>query len=441
MASASAPDFVRSFRDAAPYLHAFRGRTFVVVFGGEMLGDDQFTALAHDLALLNSLGVRLVLVHGARPQIEQRLVAHGGAPHYEQGWRVTDAAALGAVKEAVGRLRLEIEAALSMGLAHTPMAGAALRVASGNFLRARPVGVRDGVDFQYTGEVRSVDAEGIRRGLDAGEVVLLSPVGYSPTGELFNLRAEEVAAEAAASLHADKLLFLVDAPGLEDIHGQLQRHLGTDEVRQVLAARGDLPEEIALHLRTGLTACEAGVRRVHLVSRHTDGAILQELFTRDGVGTLIAGDRYEETRTAGVDDIGGILELIEPLEREGVLVRRGRERLEAEIQRFLVMERDGAVLATAAYYPFPDTGAAELACLAVHPDYRGQGRGEALEAEVAARARAEGLGALFILTTRAEHWFRERGYREVGLDALPVERRALYNLDRRSKVFWKDLGE
>jgi amino-acid N-acetyltransferase len=433
------PDFVRSFRAAAPYVHAFRGRTFVVVFGGEMVSDGQFTALAHDLALLNSLGVRLVLVHGARPQIESRLATHDLRPRYEQGWRVTDAAALGAVKEAVGRLRLDIEAGLSMGLANTPMAGAGLVVGSGNFLRARPLGVRGGVDYEYTGEVRSVDADGIRGRLDAGEVVLLSPTGYSPTGELFNLRAEEVAAAAAGALRADKLLFLVDNQGLTDIHGQLQQQVGLDEVRQALELRQDLPGEIALHLRTALSASEAGVPRVHLISRHRDGAILQELFTRDGVGTLIAADRYEETRPATADDIGGILELIGPLEADGTLVRRGRERLEAEVDRFLVMERDRTVVATAALYPFPEAAVAELACLAVHGDYRGQGRGDALLAEAEARARDWGLSALFVLTTRAEHWFRERGFIEAGLDALPVDRQGLYNLDRNSKVFWKDL--
>jgi len=440
MADSSTPLFVRSFRDAAPYVHAFRGRTFVVVFGGEMLAEGQFTALAHDLALLNSLGVRLVLVHGARPQIEERIAARGGTARYEQGWRVTDVAALGAVKEGVGRLRLEIEAALSMGLAHTPMAGAALRVVSGNFLRARPLGVRGGVDFEHTGEVRSVDVEGIRRCLDADEMVLLSPVGASPTGELFNLRAEGVASAAAAALRADKLLFLVDASGLEDIDGRLQGHLTPEEVREVLEARKDLPPEIALHLDTALHACAEGVRRVHLVSPHHDGAVLQELFTRDGVGTMVTAERYEDTREAAEDDIGGILDLIEPLEAEGVLVRRGRERLETEIANFLVMERDGAVVATAALHPFPDQGVAELACLAVHPDYRRGGRGEALLEQAEARCRERGLNGLFVLTTRAAHWFLERGFREVGLDALPVERRGLYNLDRRSKVFWKDLA-
>lgn len=442
--SESAPDpgsaFVRSFRAAAPYVHAFRGRTLVVVFGGEVLAEGQFEALAQDLALLNSLGVRLVLVHGARPQIESRIAARDLEPRFYQGWRVTDAAALGAVKEGVGRLRLEIEAALSVGLANPPLGGSALRMGTGNFLRARPVGVRDGVDLQYTGEVRSVDGAGIRNRLEAGEVVLLSPVGYSPTGELFNLEAEDVAAKVAGELRADKLVFLVSGPGLEDIHGHLQRHLGLGEARQMLDGRGDLPEEVERHLRTAVEACQAGVRRAHLVSRHQPGAILQELFTRDGVGTLLAADRYEDMRPATPEDLGGILELIRPLEEEGLLVRRERGRLEAEVDSYLVMERDGAVVATAALHPLGDQPVAELACLAVHPDYRGQGRGDALLREAEARARDWGMGSLVVLTTRAEHWFRERGFRAVGLEALPVDRRSLYNLDRRSKVFWKELG-
>ncbi len=434
------PDFVRWFRGAAPYVHAFRGSTFVVVFGGEVLAEGQFMHLASDLALLNSLGVRLVLVHGARPQIESRLKACAVRPVYRYGMRVTDTVALRLVKEAVGQLRLEIEAALSMGLANTPMAGSAIRVVSGNFVIARPIGVRFGVDYEYTGEVRSLDSDGIQQSLDRGEMVLLPPIGYSLTGELFNLGAEELAGTAATKLRADKLLFLVDRPGLEDRQGELQRQITPAEARMTLERRTDLPEEIVQHLRTAVSACESGVRRIHLIDRHYNGAILQELFTREGVGTLITSDPYEGTRTAGIDDIGGILELIEPLEKTGVLVRRGREHLETEIDHFLVMERDGMILATAALYPATDRVVGELGCLAVRPEYRERGYGGALLQAVEARCRKMGLSGLFVLTTQTAHWFQERGFIEVGLDALPVERQALYNLERGSKVFWKELA-
>ena len=434
----SGSDFVASLRGAAPYLHAFRGRTFVVVFPGEGVADGSFASLAHDIAFLSGLGVRLVLVHGARPQIAEQMQRRGVAPRFAGDWRITDAAALEAVKEAAGRMRLEIEAGLASGLARSPQIGGGLRVVGGDFVRARPVGVREGVDFQYTGEVRSVAGGRIRRCLDAGEMVLLSPLGYSATGELFNVAAEEVAAGVAAALPADKLLFLMEGADPKTGAAGLPGQLTLAQARSA-ADEGTQSPEVDRHLRTAVAACDAGVPRVHLVGREREGALLQELFTRDGVGTLVAADRYEDTRTATPDDIPGILALIAPLEEEGVLVRRGRERLESEVDRFWVMERDGAVIATAALYPFPDDGLGELACVAVHADYRGQGRGDALLREAEERARAQGLTRLLVLTTRAEHWFRERGFEEVGREALPAERQALYNLARQSKVLIKEL--
>lgn len=429
---------VRWLRDAAPYINAFRGRVFVVALGGEVVADAQFPALVHDLALLHSLGVRLVLVHGARPQVEARLAARGGRLRYVNGLRVTDALALECVKEAAGSLRVEIEALLSMGLANSPMAGARIRVTSGNFVTARPLGVRDGVDYQHTGEVRRVDGPALRAALDEGAIVVLSPLGYSPTGEVFNLSAEDVATAAAVALGADKLICLVDRPGIPDPDGGIARELTLDET-QALLAGGALPEDVAHTVEACLTACRRGVRRAHLVDRHLDGGLLLELFTRDGVGSLISADAFEGTRPATLEDIGGILELVEPLEAQGILVRRSRERLETEIDHFVVIERDGAVIACAALYPDPATSYAELACLAVHPDYRNRGKGEWLLDYVARRARKQGISRLFVLTTRAEHWFRQRGFEPAGLEDLPVERRALYNYQRRAKVFIKAL--
>ena len=212
---ASAPQnpeaFVRWFRQVAPYVHAFRGRIFVVGFGGEMFAErSRFTSFVHDINLLAALGIRLVLVHGARPQIEAELKARGVRSRYSQGLRITDEAALVAVKEAAGVLRFELEALLSQGLPNSPMAGARIRVSSGNFLTARPIGVRKGVDFLFTGAVRKVDAAGMLRELDAGEVVIVPHLGYSPTGEVFNVAWEDVAESVAVALHADKLLMYTD---------------------------------------------------------------------------------------------------------------------------------------------------------------------------------------------------------------------------------------
>ncbi|MBK1672664.1 amino-acid N-acetyltransferase [Ectothiorhodospira shaposhnikovii] len=427
------------FRDAAPYINAHRDRTFVIAFGGEAALQPGFAALLHDIAILQTLGVRLVLVHGARPQIEERLRARGAEIRYVNGLRITDEQALRAVKDAAGSLRVEIEALLSMGLANTPMSGVRVRVSSGNFVTARPLGVRDGVDYQHTGEVRRVDTEGLRRHLQCGEMVLLPPMGYSPTGEIFNLSAEDVAIAAAIALKADKLIFFSDTQELRDEDQTPITHLTADQAETLLQGPRTIPDELAAHLRSAITACRQAVERVHIVDRRQDGALLMELYTREGAGTLVTGERYERLRPARIEDVGGILELIQPLEAEGILVRRSREQLELEIERFAVIEQDGMILACAALYPFPEEQVGELACVAVHANYRGGGRAEMLAEYLETRARAMGITRLFVLTTRTAHWFRERGFEPGELKALPISRQQMYNYQRNSKIFIKPL--
>jgi len=432
--------FVDWVRQATPYIHAHRGRTFVIAFGGEAIQDARFSDLVHDIALLHGLGVRLVLVHGARPQIESRLAERGIALRYVNGLRVTDATALACVKEAAGVARVEIEALLSMGLANSPMAGVRIPVASGNFVTAKPIGVLDGVDFQHTGVVRRVDRQALIQRLDAGAVALMPPIGYSPTGEVFNLSAADVARSASIALKADKLIFLIEEGGVTDEQGVLISNVLSGEVETLLAARPDLPEDLAQALRAAADACIQGVTRAHLIDRHRDGALLRELYTRDGSGTLITGQPYEGLRPARIEDVAGILELLRPLEERGVLVRRSRERLETEIDRFWLMERDGLVIGCAALYPYPADSMGELACVAVHPDYRNRGRGDKLLQHMEQIARARGLERLFVLTTQTSQWFQERGFSPVPRDALPMEKQALYNWRRNSLVFIKALA-
>mgnify|MGYP002630764140 CR=1 FL=1 len=429
--------FVGWFRHSSPYINAHRGRTFVIAFGGEAVADAKFAHFIHDVALLNALGVRVVLVHGARPQIETRLRERGIKMRYANGLRVTDIAALACVKEAAGSVRVEIEALLSMGLANSPMAGARIRVASGNFITARPLGVRDGVDHEHTGEVRRVDVQGIEQALADAAVVLISPIGYSPSGEVFNLSAEDVATSVAAELRADKLLHMVEGVGVLDAKKRLMRQLQPSEAQKMLAAKASPANDIKRLISGAVQACRQGVRRVHLISRHTDGALLLELFTRDGIGTLISGDVYEDTRPATIDDVGGILELISPLEEEGVLVRRSREWLETEIGYFTVMERDNAIIACAALYPYIKEGCGELACLVVHPDYQDTGRGEALLMHMEQSAKQQKIKRMLVLTTRTAHWFVEHGFKAADIKALPVARQQLYNYRRNSKVLVK----
>ena len=364
-------------------------------------------------------------------------------PRYAQGVRITDVATLEAAKEAIGAAHVELEALLSMGVANSPMAGAKVRVASGNFITARPIGIRDGVDYEHTGEVRRIDAEAIRQRLADGAIVLSSPLGYSPTGEVFSLQAEEVATAIATEMHAAKLVFLFDGPGVTDRRGTLVRELTLEAAKALavdLRRDGDGRDDaLGNRLRQSIHACRNGVNRVHVIDRRIDGALLLELFSRDGVGTMINADTYDSIRRATIDDIGGILELIRPLEESGALVRRSREKLETEIALFNVVERDGAVVACAAMYPYPEDRLAELACLAVDDAYRRGQYGERLLTLAEREARAAGAERLFVLTTRAAHWFRERGFAEADHSILPDERQALYNLQRRSRVLVRAL--
>jgi len=360
---------------------------------------------------------------------------------YVNGIRVTDEESLESVKEAAGAVRVEIEALLSMGLTNSPMEGAHIRVASGNVVTAKPIGVHEGVDFLHTGEVRRIDAEAIKHQLDQGAIVLLSPLGYSPSGEIFNLTAEDVATSAAIALKADKVLYLAEGPGLQDSRKRLTRELSVEEAQKILNSSRRLAKDMSDILQSAVNLCLNGIRRVHILNRKMDGALLQELFTRDGVGTLINADRYERTRQATSDDVAGIIQLIRPLEESDQLVRRSREHLEMEINHFVVMERDGMIVACAALYPFSKQHMAELACLAVHPDYRGEGRGEVLLNHMEKQAIKHGIQQLFALSTKTTHWFIERGFKKADIKSLPVTRKALYNYRRNSKVFVKNLGK
>ncbi len=444
-ASVRPEDFVAALRGAAPYLHAHHGSTFVVAFPGQTCASPQFAALLTDIALLSSLGVRLVLVHGARPQIDAQLELRGIEPRYHHDLRITDAATMVGVKAAVGALRLDIEAALAAALARAAIGGGQVPVTGGTWVTARPEGIRDGVDLALTGRVRRIDIDSIREAISEDRVVLLSPLGYSPTGEVFNLRTAEVAEAVAVGLKADKLIFVLGSdpqtwptvrPGGDGNHflvGDAERSLNRPELV------GQLPAEERGCVRSALRAARHGVARVHLVGAH-DGALLRELYTRDGGGLMFyAAEDYEALRAARAEDIPGILALLAPLEAEGILVPRSHEQLERDIDQFAVMVRDGLVIATHAVHDYPEEGLAELACVAVHPQYRGSQRAATLLIRAERQARRRGIDRLFVLTTQTPHWFLEHGFTQASVEDLPPARRETYNAARRSVVMMKSL--
>ncbi|MBI3716030.1 MAG: amino-acid N-acetyltransferase [Betaproteobacteria bacterium] len=433
--------FVKWFRSATPFIHEFGGRTIVIAFGGEVLTDGEFMQLAHDINVLVSLEIRVVLVHGTRPQVEDQLKQHGVTAPLHDGRRITDAAALKCVKEANGIVRVEIEATLSTELANSPMAGADIRVSSGNFITAKPLGVINGVDYMHTGEVRKVDVQGINRRLDDDEVVLISPIGFSPTGDIFNCTLEDVATSVAIALKAEKLIFLTETLGATDGKEKLLNELTAAQAQEALNSvryRGQT-EDIRLFLPCAIRAVREGVKRAHLISRHIDGALLMELFTHHGIGTMVMLEAPDQLRDAKVADVDGILAIIDPLAERGVLVARTRAEIEKDIEHYVVLEQDEEIIGCAALYLFQPEKACELACLAVNPFYRDGGRGERILNHAEKQAKDKGMKSLFVLSTQTTQWFVERGFTETDVSKLPEGRQANYNHERKSKVYTKAL--
>ncbi|MEQ8290459.1 MAG: amino-acid N-acetyltransferase [Gammaproteobacteria bacterium] len=434
-------DFVGWFRQAAPYIHAHRGRTFVVQVSGDVVAAENFAHLIHDLALLNSLAIKLVVVFGARPQIDQLLKDRNIVPEYSGSLRVTSESSMSSVKQAIGDIKIQIEALLSMGLPNSPMAESHINVASGNYVIGRPLGVMNGVDLQMTGRVRKVNREMITARLAAGDIVIIPPLGYSRTGEVFNLSSFEVAANVAMEINADKLIMVGNQAVVQDEQGNTIKQLTCDQAQAILEsdARSHVGENPATALAQGIVACESGVKRVHYIEQQVDGGLLMELFSRDGVGTLLSNLPFDSIHKASVSDIGGILELIQPLEEQGVLVKRSREKIEVEINDYIVLERDGTVIACAALHNYPDEKVVELACLAVLPAYQKQSMGDTLLQFAEKQARDKGAESLITLTTQTEHWFIEKGFKPVDLQKLPVSKQEMYNFQRNSKAFIKQL--
>src|SRR5262245_4701811 len=432
--------YARWFRDSTPYISAHRHKTFVVMVGGDAIVHDNITHIVHDLALLSVLGVRVVLVHGARPQIDAAIAAAGLEPKFHGHHRITDQATIEHVEAAVARIRVRIEVLFSMGLPNTPLHNTKVHVLSGNLVTARPFGIIDGVDHLFTGRVRTIHAERIHQMLNERCIVLLSPLGYSPSGEAFNLTSEELATDVAVALGADKLIAFDSASAVVDADGAPISDLAPSELDSMLDG-ATFDDITRLRLTELLRACRAGVPRTRLIGFRDDGALLQELYTAAGCGTQISEDGFQHIRRATAEDVAGIVELIRPLEKAGVLVRRPRDRLEREIDRFFVAELDGNIMGCCALYPFEETGAGELACLAIHPGYRLDtgAHGAALVRKIEAEARRLGLEQLFLLTTQTRDWFKEQGFNDVTVDDLPAPRKAMYNYQRNSAVMAKTL--
>ena len=405
---------------------------------GDCIDQPNFTNIISDLALLHSLGVRLVVVHGSRAQVETQLTNKGVTSEFHNGIRITPQEHMQEVLKAVGAAYFSLEASFSSGLPNSPMYGSKIRVRGGNFVTARPQGIIDGIDFQYTGKVRSIDAQGITNLLNSDAMALVSPLGYSLTGEVFNLSFADVAIHIAIAIGADKLIAYNDDGPICDKENNQYRELTLLKCEKFLVEQHQHNlSNTYFSLRACHRACDGGVARAHVISAAEDGALLRELYTRDGSGTMVYRDNYETIRRARIEDVVGILNLIDPLEQQGILVKRSRELLETEIDYFTVMEKDNLIIGCAALYPLDDGNAGELACVAIEQNYQKDGRAAKLLMHIERQAAKLKITKLYALTTQTSHWFIERGFTESAVSMLPVERQQLYNYQRASKVFVK----
>ena len=413
----------------------------MLMLPGDSIENQNFNNIVSDIALLQSLGIRLVVVHGARRQIEKQLSDAKLQTEIVNGWRITTREQLPHILSAIELTRLKLESAFSTGLPNSPLYGAKIRVRSGNFVTAMPIGVLDGVDYQLTGKVRSIDSEGVKQIIENGSIALVSPLGFSVSGEIFNVGFDDIAVETALAINADKLIVYNDDGPIYDDAGKIYREMTLLKCEKFLVKHPKKSSNNTyFSLKACRKACDGGVSRAHVISSNEDGALLKELFTRDGAGTMVYRDSYEAIRRARFEDVSGILNLLKPLEDEGILVRRSRELLEREIACFTVMEKDSVIIGCAALYPFSQANSGELACVAIHTDYRNGGRAKKLLTHLERQAQRLKMQHLFVLTTQAAHWFLEQGFIETVPSILPVERKALYNFQRKSKVFVKDLS-
>jgi len=432
--------FLKWFRHVSPYIHSHRGKTFVVMIPGDCFAQPNFSNIVSDITTLHSLGVHLIVVHGARLQIEQQLNEAAIKSRFHDGSRITERDHLAHILKAVGAARFQLEALFSSGLPDSPMSGAKVKIRSGNFITARPQGVIEGVDHQMTGKVRGVDTRAIVEIIEKGGLPLLSPLGYSITGEVFNLSFADVGVSVATAVKADKVLIFNDDGPITDKNNSSYRQLTLAECKDFLSEKQQhAPSSSYFSLHSCFAACRNGVPRAHIISSKEDGSLLRELFTRDGTGTMIYSDSYETIRPARLKDVVGILNLIAPLEEKGILVKRSRELLENEINCFTVMEKDNLIIGCAALYPIPDSATGELACVAVLKEYQRDGRARKLLSHIEKKGGEIGMKRIYALTTRTAHWFLEQGFTESTVEQMPPNRKAMYNYQRKSKIFIKTL--
>jgi amino-acid N-acetyltransferase len=435
--------FIENFRLSAKFINQFNNKTFVIAIGGEVIDDNQFKSIACDINLLHSMNINIILVHGIRPQIDNKLKGETKKTRLIRNIRVTKKEMLNDIVEVNGAIKTNIEATLSSGILDSPMLNSNIKVSSGNFITARPIGVIDGVDMELTGQIRKINTNAITNKLINREIVIISPLGYSPIGDIFNLSYEQTAAHVAQAIKAEKLIYYINANGILNIRGELIPELTISKAKHLIENIED-PENapfISYHafniLKSSLYAIKNNIEKVHLINRNIDGSVIEEIFTDKGSGTILTEYSLQNIRSATIKDINQIVNIIEPLEKEGILIGRINRNIDKDINLFYVIEHDHNIIGTVALYQYGEI--IEVACFAIHDNYQNLGYGKKLLKFCEQTALNKNIKSLFILTTQSEHWFIENNFSLTDRKFMPDERKKTYTAERNSKYFIKRL--
>tara|TARA_B100000795_G_scaffold264293_1_gene244615 strand:- start:528 stop:2066 length:1539 start_codon:yes stop_codon:yes gene_type:complete len=435
--------FIENFRLSAKFINQFHNKTFVIAIGGEVIKDNQLKSIACDINLLHSMSINIVLVHGIRPQIDNKLKEETKKTELVKNIRVTKKEMLNDIISVNGAIKTNIEAALSSGILDSPMLGSNIKVSSGNFITARPLGVIDGVDMELTGQIRKIDTSAITDKLHNKEIVIISPLGYSPIGDIFNLSYEQTAAHVAQAIKAEKLIYYINANGILNIRGELIPELTISKAKHLIESIEDPKNApfISYHdfniLKSSLYAIKNNIEKVHLINRNINGSVLEEIFTDKGSGTILTEYSLQNIRPAKTKDINQIINIIEPLEKEGILIGRINKDISKDINSFYVVEHNHNIIGTVALCQYDEM--IEVACFAIHDNYQNLGYGKKLLKFCEQTAINQNIKKLFVLTTQSEHWFMENSFSLTDRKFIPDERKKTYTIERNSKYFIKRL--
>jgi len=422
-------------RGILQYVPQFRERIFVIALDGAVMRLPNFSSLLQDIAVLQSLNIQVVIVFGARQQVRELADKRGIKLSSDNGMSLTDAATLDVSTDAITRLTSDLVGDLT---------ALELRVALPNALAVHPAGVIEGVDLEHTGRIERVDDRTLHTLLKDGIIPVLPPIGYDGKGATLRLNSDEVAVDVAIELEAAKVIFVAEA-GYFDASKQRVAQLSVADARDIVKRKDpDMDVSLLSKLRYGAMACSEGVPRVHIVDANQDEVLLSEVFSNEGVGTMIHADDYQQIRKARTSDIPALLTLMRQSVDDAALAPRTKDQMQKRINDFFVMDLDGNPVGSVAVhnYDMPDgKKAAELACLFVRRSHKNKGHGRRLVAFAEEVARQRGVDWLFALSTQAFRFFEEKmGYVEDSPESLPATKREAWEKSgRNSRVLRKEL--